>query len=376
MAKINISLVGGQTYPVYLGIAESKPDKVVLVHSETSKGEAERIAKETNVPTEYKPFDPVDVTKVFAQARNLVKSISADDHYVINITSGTKVWTIVFYEVFKGLENVEFIYIDQNNNMYNFTTNKVEHVKSQLNTELVLKLNGTHIVSSTKFREYTPDDMRTIDVIKEMRHFNCSEFNELTIPNDRAKQDQFEATDIGMFETRNESFVRWDRPHHIVELSINNNSGKCKKKVISSPHALHIIFFAGWFELYVANMLSSWKYAKEIIMNAKFPYKNNNTKNEIDIIVNTGKRLLFVECKTQIYDITDLDKFRTAVKNYGGMGCKSLFITEGSMKDTAAEKCEDSNILCFSVKDRGNLLSVQDALFMKLEQELFEINKN
>jgi hypothetical protein len=375
MAKINISLVGGQTYPVYLGIAESKPDKVVLVHSETSKGEAERIAKETNVPTEYKPFDPVDVTKVFAQARNLVKSISADDQYVINITSGTKVWTIVFYEVFKGLENVEFIYIDQNNNMYNLTTNKVEHVKSQLNTELVLKLNGTHIVSSTKFREYTPDDIRAIDVIKEMRNFDYGEFNELTIPNDRTKKDQFEATDIGMFETWNESSVRWDKTHHKVELVINDKHGKCKKKTISSPHALHITFFSGWFELYVANMLSSWKYAKEIIMNVKFPYKNNNPKNEIDIIVNTGNRLLFVECKTQIYDITDLDKFRTAVKNYGGMGCKSLFITEGSMKDTAAEKCEDSNILCFSVKDCGNLLSVQDALFIKLEQELFEINK-
>ena len=106
MAKVNISLVGGQTYPVYLGIAESKPDKVILIHSEKSKEEAERIAKETNLPTEYKPFDPVDVAKVFAQARNIAKLLSADDQYVINITSGTKVWTIVFYEVFKGLEHL------------------------------------------------------------------------------------------------------------------------------------------------------------------------------------------------------------------------------------------------------------------------------
>jgi hypothetical protein len=167
----------------------------------------------------------------------------------------------------------------------------VEHVKSQLNTELVLKLNGTHIVSSTKFREYTPDDIRAIDVIKEMRNFDYGEFNELTIPNDRTKKDQFEATDIGMFETWNESSVRWDKTHHKVELVINDKHGKCKKKTISSPHALHITFFSGWFELYVANMLSSWKYAKEIIMNVKFPYKNNNPKNEIDIIVNTSNNV-------------------------------------------------------------------------------------
>src|SRR5574344_56864 len=375
MGKVNISLVGGQTYPVYLGIAESKPDKVILIHTEKSKEEAERIAKETNLPTEYKPFDPVDVAKVFAQARNIAKLLSADDQYVINITSGTKVWTIVFYEVFKGLENVEFIYIDQNNIMYNLTTSKTEHVELQLNTELVLKLNGTHINSRTKFSDYTPDDRRAIDTIMKMRHFDYGEFNALTIPNNRADKNQLDTEDIGMFKTRNDSFVHWDKKQHTVELSITNKHGNCKKKTISSPHALHIVFSSGWFELYVANMLSSWEYAKEIIMNANFPYKNNNPENEIDIIVNTGNRLLFVECKTQINDITDIDKFRTAVKNYGGMGCKALFITEAPMKATTAEKCKDSDIITFSLQDCGNLLPTQDTLFLKLKQELFEINK-
>lgn len=138
---------------------------------------------------------------------------------------------------------------------------------------------------------------------------------------------------------------------------------------------MNLVFFSGWFEYKVAEMLSHWKFAKEIILNVKFPYQNALPKNEIDVIVNTGNRLLFVECKTQIKDITDIDKFRTAVKNYGGMGCKALFITEATMKDTAAEKCKDSDILCFSLHDCGNLIDSQKALFMKLETELFEINK-
>jgi len=45
------------------------------------------------------------------------------------------------------------------------------------------------------------------------------------------------------------------------------------------------------------------------------------------------------------------------------------------MKDTAAEKCKDSDILCFSLQDCGNLMDPQKALSMKLETELFEINK-
>ena len=46
MANVHIALVGGQTYPVYLGIAETSPDRVILVHSESSLAEAQRIAAE------------------------------------------------------------------------------------------------------------------------------------------------------------------------------------------------------------------------------------------------------------------------------------------------------------------------------------------
>ena len=78
----------------------------------------------------------------------------------------------------------------------------------------------------------------------------------------------------------------------------------------------------------------------------------------------------------QISDITDIDKFRTAVKNYGGMACKALFVTYAPMKKTAAEKCEDSGILSFSIRDcNQSFFSIQEMLHLKLEQELFAINK-
>ena len=35
----------------------------------------------------------------------------------------------------------------------------------------------------------------------------------------------------------------------------------------------------------------------------------------------------FVECKTHINNPTDIDKFKSAVNNYGGSGSKSLFVT-------------------------------------------------
>ena len=46
------------------------------------------------------------------------------------------------------------------------------------------------------------------------------------------------------------------------------------------------------------------------------------------------------------------------------------------MKETAAEKCEDSGISSFSIQDcNQSFFSIQEMLHLKLEQELFAINK-
>lgn len=59
MAHIHISLIGGQSYPVYLGIADLNPDGIILIHSSQSREEAERIQQEIDAPTHLLEFDPV-----------------------------------------------------------------------------------------------------------------------------------------------------------------------------------------------------------------------------------------------------------------------------------------------------------------------------
>ena len=67
--------------------------------------------------------------------------------------------------------------------------------------------------------------------------------------------------------------------------------------------------------------------------------------------MNLGSRLLFVECKTQISNTTDIDKFKTAVDNFGGTGCLKLFVSYYTMLPNTREKCRDCNIMCFSIDD-------------------------
>lgn len=72
-------------------------------------------------------------------------------------------------------------------------------------------------------------------------------------------------------------------------------------------------------------MLSVWKSGQDIRVGVRFDFASSmRLKNEIDIIMNTGNKLLFVECKTRIMHLTDLDKFNNVVKTYGGTGSKAL----------------------------------------------------
>ena len=382
MANVHIALVGGQTYPVYLGIAETSPDRVVLMHSGSSLAEAQRIASEfmgSGIPFLYEDCHPVNVKAVLEKARMMAKIMSDEDNYTINLTSGTKVWSILFHEAFAGKPHVRFIYVDQSCTLYDLSDGECRDCAA-IDTDRVFRLNGTSALSYLDFKDLTEDDMRTLGAIKGLIHSNWSAFTALTVAKTPEKQQSFKQKQ-GMVEHKG-STLSWDRTADSATLSLLRRDGRVVNKTLTSPHALNLVFNAGWFEADAARHLSSWKHSNEVRMNVKFPYMEGNPKNEIDVIVNTGNRLLFVECKTQIHTLTDLDKFSKAVRNYGGTGCHALFVTFGSMTSEAAEKCHDNDIIPFSFKDTLNACRNEDkkgvitrALHQLLNERLYTINK-
>lgn len=382
MANVHIALVGGQTYPVYLGIAESSPDRVILVHSESSLAEAQRIAAEfkgSGIPFVYEHCDPVNVKQVLDKTRMMAKIMSDDDHYTINLTSGTKVWSILFHEVFASKPNVKFIYVDQSCSIYDLS-NGDSRQGAPIDTDRVFRLNDTSALSYLDFNDLTNDDIKVLGAIKRLIHSNWTAFNALTVLNTPDKQQRLKQHQ-GSAEHKGSS-LSWDRDANTATLSLMRRDGRLVEKTLSSSHLFSLLLNTGWFEAEVARHLSQWKHSHEVRMNVKFPYVEGNPKNEIDVIVNTGNRLMFVECKTQIHTLTDLDKFSKAVRNYGGTGCHALFATYGPMTNEAAEKCRDNDIIPFSFKDTLDASHEEDkrgvitrALHQLLDERLFTINK-
>lgn len=368
--KIHIALVGGQTMPIFLGIKETTPDEIVLVHSSTSQKEAKRIQTFFPDNCRLKLFDPVDNEAILVSAKTLFQDY-AESKITVNLSSGTKPWALVLALQAQRMDNVSLLYIDQNGMCYDYTHNK-KWAAQGLDMITLMQFNGQQAESHLALKDYTDEDLDTMREVKIFMKYNYGEFNWLTIP-DKSWKKVLSDEVKGSHKTINGSYIDWDKTANSISLSMRVRWGY-KEKKFESPHVFQIVFNSGWFEYEVAQLVGKWQYAKEVWMNVVYPYNNKLPKNEIDIIVNTGNKLLMIECKTKIFDNTDIDKFHTAVKNYGGMGCKALFITKAQMTPEAKEKCADSSIMSFSLQDYQNRNTAQKYLFQLLNKELFNIN--
>jgi len=366
MSKIHIALVGGQPMPIHVGIEEFKADRLILVHSKESKELAEGIQERVDLPCELRLFDSVDYPKIYQATQKLLGELGQSET-IINISGGTKPWMVAFVLLAQQFPNTSIIYVDQNNVGYNFTTSESKTIGSNLDTQTILRYNNYSLGAFINFKDLTPADLKAAKDVEKIREFNIGAFNDLTIANK-----EVDNTPAGRKENFRGSYVEWDKKANTAYMVLKTKRSD-KKLRCSSPHVIPIMFNSGWFEVQVAEMLSQWEKAQEVILNAKFLFNNNAPKNEIDIIVNMGNKLLFVECKTQIKQLTDLDKFTTAAKKYSGMGVKMLFVTKERMDNKAEEKCRENRIIPFSIQS-GGLIDPQKALFALLNNEMSNIN--
>ena len=348
MKKVHITLVGGQPVPVYIGIKDDgQANTVILVCSAQSKTEAERI--EEQFPKKkilVKECPPVELEGIENLAIELFKEY-ADYEKTINLTSGTKLWSLTFFRVFSQDRNSHFIYIDQNNQITDILT-KVSHVGT-INTLKRFELYGTPLTSFRMLEEYDEEDLLIAKEIEKLRKRNRYEFFRLT-----GSLNAHEMNERGILTTERGSKLEYSQDEKWARLQLYTNNGFFSKE-FHCQHLFDILFNSGWFELKTAIELSKNERINNIWLNCEFADSEGNSKNEIDIIAELDNRLLFVECKTMIHDSTDIDKFRSALRNFSGTSSTGIFVTNDKPNATstsryehAMEKCKDNGILTFN----------------------------
>lgn len=380
MSKVHITLVGGQPAPVYHGIVATQPDYILYVCS--GSVDSKRALKElkkvlVHIPCECYFLDPTDPLLIKEYVESLVERFK-DDDVTVNISGGLKSWTFWFSVVFDKQPNASVVYMDQNNVLWNYRTMQSSS-DFEFDMHKLFCLHRNPLENYTPFSEYDQDDIAAIDDIEACRMSNFNDFNKLTTVLSKESRDYVKSTVEGMLTLPSSlSYVRWNKNREggkpEVEICIYKDEQPVAKKLIRCSHAMDLVFSAGWFECKVANLLSKWEHAKDIYMNCHFPFKEGVDKNEVDIIINTGTKILFVECKTQIFDTTAIDKFRSVIKGYGGTASKGLFVTDARMNDVAKEKCREQGILIYSLKHFPAGTAHEETLAALLNKELYNIN--
>lgn len=369
--KVNIALVGGQAAPVFHVIDHYRPDRVVFIVSDKTlriidsiRKECEAIGISDFVNKEIHPTDPCKIADAAAELYREYK----DDEVIVNISSGTKPWSYVFGFLFQGMKNSKVVFIDQNNNVYDYKNLSTEQYE-RYDWERDFRLNNT-TMKYTDYSSYAEDDINAAERLYRYWQKRPDLMSDLAVLAGKNKNEAKKKEGSIQFAR---SYVEW----HLEE------DGKCSVTIspthggilrVTSRHARDLAFNSGWSEVYVAKLFYDWRKrhgldGEGVRVNCVFPSQQNKPKNEVDVLVNVGQKALFVECKTKISKINDIDKFKSVTKNYGGLGSKGIFVSFSDEEPEKMEKMNDNGLLFYSLKNGV------EGLYALIDKELSTINE-
>ena len=364
MAHIHITLVGGQPTPVYQGIVLSQPDKIILICSKETKSDAEIITNKLkelhfyNVTTEIYPIDEPQVVRQKLEVLLSIFDFSEKDSISMNLSSGVKLWSLICLDICPRANSHAYC-LSQNGKVLNIIGQSPKSkVEFDMFTQFVLLGNG--LSSYSIFSDYCEQEKENHEILKQL--YKNSTFQKLLkllklkvsseAPQSKDLQNWLQSDRFVEMENDEEKYIEWHAKEKVFSISLGNQNNQYYE--IKGEYASQMLLNTAWFEYEVAEKMAEIYGAQNVYMNCRFLSQEEKDKNEVDVIVNTGQKLLFVECKTQIFKPTDIDKFHSVVQNYGGSGSKSLFITMHQMNAIQQEKCNDNQIATFYMYEKDN----------------------
>jgi hypothetical protein len=348
--KRQITLVGGQTVPVYLGIQERKPDFVYLIASAESKSNLDRI-RQCCDGVEFQEYivDPYGFQEITDLIEQLVFE-HTNDQWELNLTSGTKVMSIAAQNIFRELKDqveMDSFYIDQKGRLFSLTLREYTQLKSELSIPTFLKLSGHGNIKSSSLNKYTIGDFKFaqqwsdwLDTDSDLDNLYSAIGQECSKIKDFSSNVRIEIRDKGVANWKDQS------------LTVKTAS-KSFEKHFDHKNALEMCFTGLWWELLVAQVVNEWELKKEIMVGVELltNSKQKYAKNEIDIILNTGQNMIFIECKSGNVKQEDVNKMRAVKEMYGGISSRSILVCRKLPRRNILEKCSDLGIDVFALKE-------------------------
>ena len=350
--NIHITLLGKEILPLYYPIKQYRPDIVYIIGTGQNRDIAKRLAilltqKQVGELGNTMPhlkevkFIETGAYDFEATLRTCMKihEIHSDvgsNAFMYNLTGGTKIMALAAFAVANS-QGSQIIYTDSTT-IKIISTNEVKDTPLDCHLILheIVALQGQKLLTAARYDRQ--DKIQEVAVARKICDFirnrrevyscirqwvdNYHRSNGDTIPNTFSCA----GTEGCRFTLRcGQKNKLGDRTLTIV----SSRNEELLKITCRDPKSL--LLKGMWWEILVADAISSISDNYTVWQNVKFKQvkdpEGNAVKNEIDILVNIGNKLLLVECKSGKFDSANLHKCRTVKSTYGGEKSKMILVS-------------------------------------------------
>lgn len=338
-----IALVGGQLLPIYVGIKEFNPDKIHFIVSKESVESLNNLKPVIKGIAfhEYK-CDAFDFYKIKSICEKIIQKLNLDDTITFNLTGGTKIMVLACQAIIheRGLKG---FYINQDDSYLVLPSYERKNISTELTANEFFDLSGHKTYNYKTIKDFKEEDFKASEKIKNFAN-NDNRYKVIV----GYLRKKYLNNNIPLPLSGNESInnnlkVIWNQS--VLKIESNN---KILLNINSS--ILQDLFFkAVWWELLIANEIAKSIKFKELFLGFELNFKSdkNTTKNEIDILINTGKKLIFIECKSGIVKQEDINKMKIVKQTYGGAIAKSILVCRELPNSSIIEKCKELDVELF-----------------------------
>lgn len=346
MKKIHITLLGSEVLPAYYTVPEFQPDITYILGTSSTINEMARLTKELKIEGwhfEERRTEPFDVLATIKICEQIHEENGSECEYIYNVTGGTKPMAIGALLCAQQY-NAKIVYT--NSEFYlNLQNNAKTPLGLKMDLETIIALQGQKIKNHF---EYTPNPQRT-QCAEDIKEFivNCRNTYS-TLGNEYRKFHQirreFNAQNPGIFYHKNGDRINIEQ--NGIEVFSSEFKGAYK-----------MLFEGRWWETLVADAVCKWAKGKyEIWTSVEFDQtsnqkeqngkKKNNVKNEIDILVNLGNKLLVLECKSGKFEQENIYKLKAICKTYGSYKSNGVIVafSKDNVKDYLKEKAVEEKV--------------------------------
>lgn len=357
MGKVHVALLGKEVLPVFYPIQEFKLKDICVIGTAENRKIYENLKSVCGYvgsKTQFFEVGAYDMKEVVNVCEEIHEKYPDGTDFIYNVTGGTKPMALAAFIVAKR-HGAEVIYTDSKSCL-NMDTFESKPISETLGIRIIFLLQGQ------KLKNYHPwpqDGASDVEVSRRILDF---------IKKNRALYNVLRKRYIarnGLFNDFNEEGCRYS--FYDNELTIE----KVGRRLLSiySKDAKKLLFEGRWWERLVSDAMWKWSAGRcEIGTDVVFDSPAGGAdKNEVDILINVGNTMVFVECKSGELSQNEIYKLAAVKSTYGSDKSKSVLVTFWPLREDLRQKAEESRIFVIEPENAG-----QDIL-SKIPKKMDEI---